>query len=159
MVKENNRDDGDVKLFQKQLVSHRCWKMKHRHRIALKINHRRGLFLIVWNLSSSSGQAALITKNNIDIMTFLRLWFWFMYCPTEHINNKSYFLGVICYCQSAVFHKRIVPITRKNDKYVAKIANRRLTKILWPFLRSPKGCQLLPPCLTYFFREKKPNLK
>ena len=26
MVKENNRDDGDVKLFQKKSVSHRCWK-------------------------------------------------------------------------------------------------------------------------------------
>ena len=69
-----------------------------------------------------------------------------MYCPTEHINNKSHFLGVICYCQSAVFLKRIVPITPKNDK-VAKIADKRLTKIWWPFLRSPKlpkGCQLTP---------------
>ena len=76
---------------------------------------------------------------------FAPLILTFMYCPTEHINNKSHFLGVICYCQSAVFQKRIVPITRKNDKFVAKIANTRLTKILWPFLRSPKlpkGCQL-----------------
>ena len=43
MVKENNRNDGNVKLFQKYSVSHRCWKMNHRHRIALKIDHRRGL--------------------------------------------------------------------------------------------------------------------
>ena len=33
----------------------------------------------------------------------------------------------------------------KNDAFVAKIANTRLTKVLWPFLLSPKGCQLLPP--------------
>ena len=43
MVKKNNRVDGDVKLFQKWLVSHCCWIMNHRHRIALKIDHRRGL--------------------------------------------------------------------------------------------------------------------
>ena len=29
---------------------------------------------------------------------------------------------------------------------ICKIANTRLTKICEPFLRSPKGCQLLPPC-------------
>ena len=32
----------------------------------------------------------------------------------------------------------------KNDEFVAKIANMRLTKVLWPFLLSLKGCQLLP---------------
>ena len=34
---------------------------------------------------------------------------------------------------------------RKNDAFVAKIVNTRLTKLFWPFLLSPKGCQLLPP--------------
>ena len=48
MVKKSNRNDDDVKPFQKELVSHRCWKMNHRHRIALKIDHRRGL---PWPLS------------------------------------------------------------------------------------------------------------
>ena len=43
MVKKNNRNDDDVKPFQKESVSHRCWKMNHRHRIALKIDHRRSL--------------------------------------------------------------------------------------------------------------------
>ena len=36
-------------------------------------------------------------------------------------------------------------IMRKNDTFVAKIANTQLTKVLWPFWLSPKGCQLLPP--------------
>ena len=35
-------------------------------------------------------------------------------------------------------------ITRKNDAFLSKIANTRLTKVLWPFLPSQKGCQLLP---------------
>ena len=34
----------------------------------------------------------------------------------------------------------------RHDMFVAKIANTRLTKILWPFLHSLKGCQHLPPC-------------
>ena len=39
---------------------------------------------------------------------------------------------------------------RKNDEFVVlKIANMRLTKILWPFLRSLKGWQLLPPWVVY----------
>ena len=36
--------------------------------------------------------------------------------------------------------------TRKNDAFVAKIVNMRLTKISWPFLPPTKGCQVLPPC-------------
>ena len=43
MVNKNNRNDDDVKPFPKESVSHRCRKMNHRHRIALKIDHRRGL--------------------------------------------------------------------------------------------------------------------
>ena len=31
-------------------------------------------------------------------------------------------------------------MTGKNDEYVAKIANTRPTKNLWPFLHSLKGC-------------------
>ena len=45
-------------------------------------------------------------------------------------------------------------ITRQNDAFVAKLIYTRLTKTLWPFLPSPKGCQLLPPCfLHYHFQE------
>ena len=33
----------------------------------------------------------------------------------------------------------------QNNEFLAKVVNISLTKILWPFLRSPKGCQLLPP--------------
>ena len=179
------------------------------------------LSISLWNLSSSSGQAALNTKNNIFITTFLCLWFWQTYCTTayrgktfvsnEHMNNKCHFLGVICCCHTAVIQKKIgwqklretakdlrrqawtqTKILRPNiliswacrgsrtfwntlDKqcvffslkknsvswarsalshmvhiayhtelnlqFVKKIANVRLTKILWPFLRSPKGCQ------------------
>ena len=36
-------------------------------------------------------------------------------------------------------------IMRKNDAFVEKIAKRALRRFLWSFLRSPKGCQLLPP--------------
>ena len=36
-------------------------------------------------------------------------------------------------------------ITRQNDAFVAKLIYTRLTKTLWPFLPSPKGCPLLPP--------------
>ena len=50
MVKENNCNNGDDKLFQKKSVSHCWWKMNHRHRIALKIDHRWGLSLFVQNL-------------------------------------------------------------------------------------------------------------
>ena len=32
-------------------------------------------------------------------------------------------------------------IFRENSKYT------RLTKVMWPFLLVPKGCQLLPPCI------------
>ena len=34
---------------------------------------------------------------------------------------------------------------RKNDAFVGKIVIRVWRIILWPFLPSPKGCQLLPP--------------
>ena len=37
-------------------------------------------------------------------------------------------------------------ITRKNDAFLAKIANTLITKVCWPFLPSQKGCQLLPTC-------------
>ena len=43
MVKENNRDDGDVKLFPKIIGIASLLKMNHRHRIALKIDLRRGV--------------------------------------------------------------------------------------------------------------------
>ena len=43
MVKENNRDAGNVKLFQKIIGIASLLKMNHRYRIALKIDHRRGL--------------------------------------------------------------------------------------------------------------------
>ena len=39
-----------------------------------------------------------------------------------------------------------IAITCKKDEFVAKIAKTHLTKIMRPFLRSPKGCQLLPTC-------------
>ena len=54
-------------------------------------------------------------------------------------------------------------ITRKNDRFVAKLAIMRLAKVLWPILPSPKGCQLLPTwhscwiCVKYF-REGGPTL-
>ena len=41
-------------------------------------------------------------------------------------------------------------IMPRNDGFVAQIANTRLTKVLWPFLPSPKSCQLLPPCVKEF---------
>ena len=50
--------------------------------------------------------------------------------------------------------KRICKIanTRKNGAFVVKIANiRAWRKLLWPFLRSLKGFQLLPPCEVQFF--------
>ena len=38
---------------------------------------------------------------------------------------------------------------RKNDAFVAKIVNTRLTKIFMVFFLPPtKGCQVLPPCLV-----------
>ena len=41
-------------------------------------------------------------------------------------------------CKFAILHK--------NDAFVTKIANTRPQKFLWPFLPSPKSCQLMPPC-------------
>ena len=32
------------------------------------------------------------------------------------------------------------------EEFVANIGKTHLAKIMWPFLRSPKGCQLLSPC-------------
>ena len=40
MVKKNNRNDGDVKPFQKIIGITSLLKMNNRHRIALKIEHR-----------------------------------------------------------------------------------------------------------------------
>ena len=36
----------------------------------------------------------------------------------------------------------------KNDAFVTKIVNTRLTKFSWPFLPPTKGCQVLPPCIS-----------
>ena len=36
--------------------------------------------------------------------------------------------------------------TRKNDAFVAKIVNTRLTKGFMAILPPPKSCQVLPPC-------------
>ena len=40
------------------------------------------------------------------------------------------------------------------DAVVTKIANTCLTKVLWPFLPSPKGSQLLPPCFNHYHSQE-----
>ena len=75
MVRKNNRNDDDVKPFQKESVSHRWWKMNHRHRIALKIDHRRGLvgnmlcgpvlLLLSWTSVSPPPTLILLPRNRV----------------------------------------------------------------------------------------------
>ena len=50
--------------------------------------------------------------------------------------------GRICAKASRAFAKKF---GLRHDTFVAKIANTRLTKKLWPFLHLPKGYQPLPP--------------
>ena len=53
----------------------------------------------------------------------------------------------------------------KNDAFVTKIVNTRLTKFSWPFLPPTKGCQVLPPCLplgssvAFSFISKKATIR
>ena len=56
MVKKNNRNDGDVKPFQKIIGIASLLKMNHRHRIALKIDHR-------WSLAWALRMHELKRKN------------------------------------------------------------------------------------------------
>ena len=55
---------------------------------------------------------------------------------------SRYFLALLDFRSTATAHK--------NDAFVAKIANTRLTKVSWPFLPSPKGCQLLQPGIPQY---------
>ena len=74
MIKENNRNDGDVKPFQKIIGIASLLKMNHRHRIALKIYHRRGLRpcdprKVDTTLANTMIQANTITwANNITLV-------------------------------------------------------------------------------------------
>ena len=59
-------------------------------------------------------------------------------------RNAQYMVHIAYHTES------ILPfaIMRKNNANV-KIANTRQRKLLWLFLPSPKGCQLLPPWSEY----------
>ena len=64
-------------------------------------------------------------------------------------GSKKVFLGqeMHYYMVHIAYHTELIlpfAIMRKNNANV-KIANTRLRKLLWLFLPSPKGCQLLPP--------------
>ena len=71
-------------------------------------------------------------------------------------GSNSVFIGQEVYYQmlyNAYYTELHLQIcnTHKSNAFVAKIANTRLTKVLWPFLPSPKGCQLLPPWITVIY--------
>ena len=72
----------------------------------------------------------------------------FKFCCKIHC-----FLGkectTTCYILHIILNKFAnLQLSAKNNEFVAKIANMRIMKILWPFLRWPKGCQLLPDLNT-----------
>ena len=79
--------------------------------------------------------------------------------------SKTVFLEPKCTTAWHVLHIILSYIckfatTRKNDAFVAKIAITRLTKISWPFLRSPEGCQLVPEqCWSIFGLFQVGNLR
>ena len=70
--------------------------------------------------------------------------------------NMSYFVAILRFVAIYALFGRLwktflyydelnLQLCAKNDELFAKIANSRLTKVLWPFQHSLKGCQLLPP--------------
>ena len=74
------------------------------------------------------------------------------------LGKKQHLLGKGCNYTWYILHNILNEIgkfafTRKNAKFVAKVANTGLTKILWPFLHSPKGYQLLPHCFACTLRK------
>ena len=86
-----------------------------------------------------------------EVFFFFNIYRYLSYVPSlvapGHLGqpvstNLSQFYGV---CERSQPHCKFA-MTRKNDAFVAKIVNIHLTKISQPFLPSPKGCQLLPPC-------------
>ena len=72
------------------------------------------------------------------------LWFVAIYALFGRIFTYIYYIENISYYTELNLQ---FAITRKNDSFVAIIANTRLRKLLWPFLPSQEGCQPLPPCL------------
>ena len=69
----------------------------------------------------------------------------FFWSKTEFLwQEVHYYMVYIAYFTEL----NLQMIMHKNDAFVAKIVNTRLTKFVWPFLPLPKGCQLLQPC-TY----------
>ena len=89
----------------------------------------------------------------VEILRFVAIYALFgRLCQTVFFGvNKSVswvrialLYGIYC-----ILHWFKFANTRRNDEVVANIANMRSMKILWPFLRFPKGCQLLPLCIEY----------
>ena len=105
----------------------------------------KGLRQKVWTLTK-------ISNPNIRYLVAI-LWFVGIYAIFGRIWaikcsfwSKTVFLGqkVPYYMVHIAFHTelnlQICNYAQKQQIFFAKIANNRLTKILWPFLRSPKGC-------------------
>ena len=75
--------------------------------------------------------------------------FMAIFAPAESLPSPAtlqevHYLMVLVYIKCYTVYI-LQATTRKNEEFVSKRANTRQMKILWPFLRSPKSCQLLLP--------------